>query len=295
MKPALLPVLPVLLVLVSVQPAVAQSTNVVTNGMLRVDVVGMMGDPKGSFARGADEVLLFASGSVTLRKGTVISCDLLTPRQYEEKQRLQEEQRRKEEKAARLAPQPPPPSQNVQAGLLTTNSAKLLIIAPESFFAALQPLIDHKNATAMPTILTGIKDVVNSFKGVDDPERIKKGIIYFHERAGIRYVLLAGDASLIPVRHRFVRQVVSGNTNRWLDGTYNPSELYYSNLYLDHHRDDSGSIGHTNQMATWDWNEDGKFDDQLWEAGVASSNNPDHVDGCPDIALGRVPAILLQK
>ena len=167
---------------------------------------------------------------------------------------------------------------------------RLLIIAPQAFSSVLKPLVDHKNLTNMPAEMINLDNVRNLFPGKDDPERVKNAIKQFHETNGVRYVLLGGDASLIPVRHRFVRQPTD-LPNRWLDGTYNPAELYYANLYRRHRPStDIASIKHSGTFDDWDLNKNGKYNEQLWKEGVALSDNPDGVDGCPDVAIGRVPA-----
>jgi len=173
---------------------------------------------------------------------------------------------------------------------------RLIVIYRNPFYAVLKPLVDHKNKTGMPAMLVNLELIKDYFPGGDEPEKIKRAIEYAHKNLDARYVLLAGDASLIPVRHRFVRQntVKKENPGAWLDGTYNPSELYYSNLYRGHQKSGS-SITHSGQLNLWDLNSDGKFNDQVWKQGAAASYNPDQVDGCPDIALGRVPAHTTQE
>ena len=168
--------------------------------------------------------------------------------------------------------------------------AKLLVIAPQLFVGELQPLIAHKNRTGMPAVLVTLESLRASFPGKDDPEKIKRAIASAREKSGTRYVMFVGDASLMPVRYRQVQQIPKDAPHT---GTYNPSELYYSNLYYDHvpGRDAADPIGITSGRVfdTWDLNANGKFDEQHWNDD-AVSYNPDHVDGCPDIALGRVPA-----
>jgi len=63
-----------------------------------------------------------------------------------------------------------------------------LIIAPDEFMAALDPLVAHKNATGMPTLAVTIRQLTTHFPGIDDPEKIKRGIQYAHEHLvpGIR-------------------------------------------------------------------------------------------------------------
>ena len=50
----------------------------------------------------------------------------------------------------------------------------LLVIAPGSFMPAVQPLVQHKNATGMPTVVLSLSSLTAYFPGVDAPERIKR-------------------------------------------------------------------------------------------------------------------------
>jgi len=178
------------------------------------------------------------------------------------------------------------------AGSQATNglSEKLLIVAPAVFADALGPLLAHKNRTGMPARLITLEEVRTKFPGRDDPGRLKRSIAQAHDQSGTRYVMLVGDASLAPVRYRQVQQVPKDAA---LTGTYNPSELYYANLYHGHapssNRSDPTGITSARVFDNWDADGDGIYNEQHWKDD-AVSYNPDNVDGCPDIALGRLPA-----
>jgi hypothetical protein len=166
------------------------------------------------------------------------------------------------------------------------------VIAPASFTGPLQALLAHKNATNMPAILLTVEQARAHFPGADDPERIKRAIAYARERLGTRYVLLAGDASLVPVRYRFVSEATDPKVGAWAgwhDGAYSSADLYYANLYSGH-RKAGRQVVHSGRFHTWDGNRDGKFNEQRWGPGLAAKYNPDRVDGYPDVAVGRVPA-----
>jgi hypothetical protein len=141
----------------------------------------------------------------------------------------------------------------------------------------------------MPALLVTTESLRRDFPGEDDPEKIKRGIAYAHEKLGTRYVMLVGDASVFPVRYRQVQQVPKDAN---IDGTYNPSELYYANLYYDHTpgqlADDPQRITHSGRFDKWDLSGNGIYNEQHWKDD-AVSYNPDQVDGCPDVAVGRVP------
>jgi hypothetical protein len=166
----------------------------------------------------------------------------------------------------------------------------LLIVAPFAFSTLFDAFRTAKRGHAVESLLvlltataSGRSGVVNDFPGADDPERVKRAIEYAHRVHGAKYVMLAGDASVIPCRWRFVREAddpKQGAWAGWHDGTYNPSDLYYASLY--HH---PGVL-----LDSWDANANNKYNEQQWGSQVAVSYNPDGVDGYPDVAVGRIPA-----
>jgi hypothetical protein len=161
---------------------------------------------------------------------------------------------------------------------------QLLIVTPQAFRAALQPLVNHKNATGMTSLMVTIEALEGACDGIDVPERIKRGVWQAFVNLNIQYVLLVGDASVFPVRYRFVAQMQGasvGGQSGWMDGSYNPTDLYYANL-----------VKAGNQFDDWDADGDGKYNVSTWAVDPYSSpnQNPDDVTGYPDVALGRLPA-----
>jgi hypothetical protein len=168
-----------------------------------------------------------------------------------------------------------------------------LVVADASFTQVLKPLLAHKKDTGMPAVLLTVQQAKTHFKGKDDPEKIKRAIAYAHEHLGIRYVLLAGNPSLVPVRFWFRKNADKGpDWIRWSDGCYLPTDLYYSNLYRGHRKAGASVNLLKPTFDTWDLNgrRYGKFNEIEWYGRGALTYNPDQVDGCPDVALGRVPA-----
>ncbi|AKU95323.1 Chitinase [Labilithrix luteola] len=156
------------------------------------------------------------------------------------------------------------------------DGTRLLIVGPSQFSTDMERLRQHKNATGMPAWVLSMDDI-RKYDGRDDAERLKKVIARLHEQKGTWYVLLAGDASVVPVRRR---RVLAAGQNE----SFNPSDLYYANLY--HH---VGSRAGT--FDDWDTNGNGLFNEEFWEFNSGPYVlNPDDVDGYPDIAVGRVPA-----
>lgn len=170
----------------------------------------------------------------------------------------------------------------------------LLIVAPFAFADLFEEYRASKLSQGIQSHLIafhagqpGAGGVLDDFRGFDDPERIKRAIEYAHRIHRAKYVLLVGDASLLPIRWRYIREADSPRIGAWAgwhDGTYRPSELYYASLY--HHDRDGSRI-----FDDWDANRNHRYNEQQWGGPpLAVTYNPDHVDGYPDIAVGRIPA-----
>ncbi|MGC9308188.1 MAG: C25 family cysteine peptidase, partial [Thermoplasmatota archaeon] len=130
--------------------------------------------------------------------------------------------------------------------LLTADAYDLLIITPQEFTDALQPLIQHKEDYGLATQLVTLDEIYNGdyfpVEGRDEPERVKYFIKNALEDWGISYALLVGDVDVFPTRF-----VVS----EAIDGSF-PSDLYYADVY------------HANgSFAVWDEDRDDTFGERI--------------------------------
>jgi hypothetical protein len=150
----------------------------------------------------------------------------------------------------------------------------LLILTPESFVAALEPLQRHKTRTGLVTHLLTLESVLSSYPGADEAERVKRCLADYRTRRSLRYAMLVGDADHFPVRYT----VTDRGTQAAHDHAFYSSDLYYADLFKD-----DGSF------EDWDYNQDGYFGELRGET-QAGPLNIDRVDMRPDVAVGRVPA-----
>ncbi|HEC88980.1 MAG TPA: peptidase C25, partial [Thermoplasmatales archaeon] len=173
-----------------------------------------------------------------------------------------------------------------------TSQYDLVIIAPQVFSQALQPLIDHKNNMGVKTILKTTEEIYQEYQGRDKPEQIKYFIKDALEQWVIKYVLLVGglksmiyskprdDANqgsrdwYLPVRYTNLydspRFPLSEET------IHDPgiiSDLYYADIYRE-----------GGEFESWDHNNDGIF--AAW--GKPGVENDTGLDFYPDVALGRL-------
>ena len=95
------------------------------------------------------------------------------------------------------------------------------------------PSREHKDATGLPTLIMDWRIAAQNFpQGKDLAEQLKLGIDYFRKHYGIKYVLLMGDASKLPVRYLITDRPQDNSAGvRVADYAYYPVDLYYAALY----------------------------------------------------------------
>lgn len=163
-------------------------------------------------------------------------------------------------------------------------SVDLLIITHEEFLTQVEPLAAWKNMTGVRTAVVTWQDLVSEFSGSDWPERIKRGIEYWQETRRIKYVLLMGDADVLPVRYITLDWGAHTPDPAHLpasDFVFSASDLYYADLY-----------NASEDFDDWDYDKNGWFG-ELWGANNLAAIGPinhDRLDMYPDVAVGRVPA-----
>jgi len=156
----------------------------------------------------------------------------------------------------------------------------LVIIAPNEFSSALQPLVTHKNDIGIKTFLKTTEEIYSEYSGVDKPEQIKYFIKDALDSYGIEFVLLVGGMnSKVYAKPR--DDANQGTQDWYLPVRYaniitdiDPgliSDLYYACIY-----DASGNF------SSWDTNKDGIF------ATFKSGLNKEIIDMFPEVAVGRL-------
>lgn len=151
-----------------------------------------------------------------------------------------------------------------EASFLSASSEQysLVIITPDEFSEALQPLVDHKNTFGVPTVLVPLEEIYNSYYGRDDAERIKYFIQHAVEEWDTSYILLVGDMKLLPIRVTYAS---------WWERDL-LSDLYYADIY------DARA-----EFCGWDANDNDRFG-EIDEDG----NDLDGVDLYADVHIGRL-------
>jgi len=149
----------------------------------------------------------------------------------------------------------------------------LLIIAPDSWLNALQPLVNEKEQHGIKTKLAGLSECLQ-MNGRDDAEKVKYFIKNAIEQWGIKYVMLVGgrhggilnEKWWVPVRYSHL-----DDNSKW-EASY-LSDLYFADIY----KYENGNI----VFDDWDSNGNGKFAE--W-----SFHGKDILDLYPDVYVGRL-------
>jgi hypothetical protein len=157
---------------------------------------------------------------------------------------------------------------------MTQRQFDLLIVAPQEFSEALQPLVGFKNRTSVRTEIITLEQIYANYAGVDEAEKIKWCLARFHLRYGVRYAMLVGDCDKFPVRFITTDRLDAKAKNT----AFYAADLYYADLY-----------NRNGFFEDWDKNKDGYFAELHGET-IPGTMNVDEVEIWPDIAVGRVPA-----
>ncbi len=156
-------------------------------------------------------------------------------------------------------------------------SQRLLIVAPRALQVALAPFVAHKQQQ-MPTSIALLDEILETTSGADDAEKLKR---YLYERwktEPLGYLLLVGDADVLPVRYMVLDRISEPAFNY----AFYPSDLYYADL-----------VKKDGTFEDWNGRRDGFHSQYFGEVrGEANKTDPinfDAIDYLPDLAVGRWP------
>jgi hypothetical protein len=154
-----------------------------------------------------------------------------------------------------------------------------VVIVPRSFDAALKPFVTHRRRT-LPVEVAILENVLAETPGVDDPEKVKRFLYTAWQSRNAQYVLLVGDATVMPVRYMVLDRV----TPAAFDIAFYPSDLYYADVARS-----DGSFD------DWNGRNDGFHGRYFGEVhGEKNKNDPinlDRIHYVPTLAVGRWPVI----
>ncbi len=133
------------------------------------------------------------------------------------------------------------------------NEVNYVIITTEALSSSVNPLVEWRTKVGWRAEVTTTNWIYNHYSGYDNQEKIRNFIKDYFTNKGLIWVLIIGDADLVPVRKAYLP---------YYGNSYIATDLYYSDL-----------------DGTWDANNNhlyGEF-------------NGDNVDLYSDVYVGRIP------
>lgn len=153
----------------------------------------------------------------------------------------------------------------------------LLIVAPAALADSLTEFVEFKRER-LPTALVTLEAALGAGEGADDPERLKRYLYGRWRDGGLRYVLLVGDADVMPVRY----MVLDRNTEPAFNYAFYPSDLYYADIARPDGSFEAWNAQADGYHATY-------FGEVRGEHNKSDPINYDIVDYRPELAVGRWP------
>ncbi len=153
------------------------------------------------------------------------------------------------------------PSFYIEPGL------EYVAIAPAQLARYLGPLIEWKMDRGVPAQIFDLSTILSVYGGRDDAERLHNFLqdLYYNQTGGTpRWLLLAGDPDLVPLRYLWADRDHSGDTRQ------------ERNLYV-------GDTYYTGLGSDWDTDGDGVF------------GEPGEEDLTPELYVGRISASLPEE
>jgi len=130
-----------------------------------------------------------------------------------------------------------------------------LIISPAAYAGSFTNLINFNLRRGLTTTVKSVDTIYSEISGADNSEKIRNYIIQEYTNNNITYVLLAGDAELIPCRG-FRAEIMDYGTD-YYDETNIPADMYY------------GCLDGTWKAGTSSYYGESGSEDLLWEVYVS--------------------------
>jgi len=148
-------------------------------------------------------------------------------------------------------------SKNDNRNFSSAETLDYVIITSPPLVEACQLLADYKCAVGIKTEVKIAEDIILLYSGRDDAEKLREYLKVFYADGG-KYVLMAGDETILPIRHAYHSSTTTGVALDQLQ----IADLYFGDL-------------------DGDWNADG---DNVWGERAV-----DLADLTPELFVGRLP------
>jgi hypothetical protein len=162
-------------------------------------------------------------------------------------------------------------SENIIFGSM--DSFDMCIITSEQFSDSFHDFIDHKNEHGISTFVMTTQKIYSEYPGRDHQEKIKYFIKDAIEKHDIRYVLLAGDVHIVPMRKTQVTTITPPILWRGI-----LTDSYYADIF-----------NFNLSFSSWDTNKNDEFGECLLDFRNGETSLIDRIDLFPDVGIGRIP------
>lgn len=145
------------------------------------------------------------------------------------------------------------------------DSVEYLIITSSELSESFKPLSDWKTLKGIPALIVSTDSIYRKYTDFSNEIKIKKYIneLYYKTNKRLRYVLLGGDETVVPVKYCRVAKIsTNGDTIRMANV---PTDIFY---------------GCFDGNFVWDANND----------GISGDVNKDSIDYYPEVFVSRFPA-----
>jgi len=124
--------------------------------------------------------------------------------------------------------------------LALSPSTKLLIVTTEALREGFTPLAEWKNTIGIPTSIVTMEEILAAHDGRDDAEKL---LDHLSSRdRNMTYLLLGGDAELVPVRYLHAQASPFGLDDAYL------SDVYYSSPWSEWDQDGDSIFGEPEEI-----------------------------------------------
>lgn len=115
----------------------------------------------------------------------------------------------------------------VEKNVFLEDRIDYVIITNKALAASFKPLSDWKTTKGVRTKVVTTEYINSFYKGNDLQEKIKRCIYSMYKAYGIKYVMLGGDDTVVPVRGCYSKSFDCGKMDYLIDKTI-PTDLYFA-------------------------------------------------------------------
>ena len=108
----------------------------------------------------------------------------------------------------------------------TNDEVKYLIVTADSLIEAFKPMRDWKTIKGVKTEIITNETIYSTYSGTSLQEKIKRCLSDYYYNHGVKWVLLGGDDTIVPVRKCYIHSTEGGVSYT----TTIPSDAYYANF-----------------------------------------------------------------